>query len=147
MSWLNSFTRNRPETISWMTKKPTKAETAKWEKILAKEGLAPLDGWYQQYATLGGPELVQLEAVEPFLDQLQIEIGAVDGEALKLENTSEAVFWREAYHRANALPDKHPNRAFLIAVADSGNVEGTAKALGKTTRWGHWHWEKFLNAK
>ena len=129
-----------------MTKRPTKAQTTKWERILAKDGLQPLSGWYDQYSTLGGPVLVQLDEVEKYLDELQTDFSAGD-DFVRLEDTADAIFWREAYYKANALPRGNPNRRFLIAVADSGNVEGTALALGKTTRWGWWRWAEFLSTQ
>lgn len=129
------------------TNRPPKALQAKWEALLAQEGLQPLSGWYDQYSTLGGPQLIPIDAVEGFLDQLQTELSPSDGDAVRLHNLPEAVFWREAFYRANALPPKAPNRAFLIAAADSGNLEGTAKDFKQTIAWARWQWRKFLDAK
>lgn len=53
-------------------------------------------------------------------------------------------FWRAVSVAVASLPRNYPRRAFLVTVAETGNVYGTCKKFGITHMTGRWALRKLL---
>jgi hypothetical protein len=81
-----------------------------------------------------------------------VSLDALDFDALEcadqiqpLSATPRAEFWRQVGLAVNDLPRNYPRRAFLVALAESGNLSREAKRHGLTPWQGRWAFKKLLD--
>lgn len=143
-------------------KKPSQKLLDRWYAMAKRADAKATDGYAmggfddRGYTFAGGrdPEPGQqnrhsahrsLDAIGGALSEMQTFLGASDdGNPLRVHDLAGAEFWRVVGHFANNLPPRFPNRKFLVKVADTGNLGGTAKTFRLAKRKSEWVWRKFL---
>ncbi len=120
---------------------PTPAEIRKWDRVLARDGL-PSDAALRHYTFPGGRD-------DPDGRNLRLRFRGLTG-ADEVVAPAAAdprfQFWSVAATKAQRLPRNFRGRRVVVAIAQTGNIEGSARRAGLSIWSARSLWRRFVRS-
>ncbi len=88
---------------------------------------------------------LSVEALNGSLYRSQREFGAAEGQVVGLTASPTFEFWTAVAQAANSLPTTYPRRAFILSVAQTGDLVGCARRHRLTHARARWAFKRFLD--